>query len=157
MGVRRLAALFLVVLLCGLVPTAVAQLFIDRIPIDFPPPRSVDPDTLKWAGGPAGTGLKFAWAIGSEAAPAPYVLLVRIAPGGRIPTHTHPDTRIVTVLSGTVHFGYGNGDEPNRWTYRAGATYVVTGRMPHTVWAEKDSVEYQEVGFGPTGTEFVKR
>jgi hypothetical protein len=35
-----------------------------------------------------------------------------------------------------------------------GAVYVVPADTPHYVWARDGDVEYQESGFGPTGTDF---
>jgi len=47
---------------------------------------------LRWFGPPHYLDLQAAWVLGDERTAGPYLLRVRLASGGRIPPHTHPDT-----------------------------------------------------------------
>lgn len=111
------------------------------------------PQSFKWAHPLGLDALQAAWVVGEEKASSPYLLRVRIAPGGRIPPHTHPDERNTTVLSGTVYVGFGETfDESKVVAVPAGAVYTAPANVPHYVWAKEGPVEYQESGVGPTAT-----
>jgi hypothetical protein len=121
-------------------------------------PVVILPERLDWSGPPAIPALKGAWMVGAEGRPGPYLLRVRLAAGGRIPPHTHPDERHTTVLSGTLHVGFGETfDEAGVVAVPAGAVYVAPAGLQHYVWAKDGAAEYQEAGVGPTATDFIAR
>ena len=115
-------------------------------------PVPVTPESAPWFSPPTNPSLRAAWMLGAEKEAAAYVLRVVLSEGGRIPPHTHPDARIVTVLDGTllVAFGAKPGDA-ERVPVSAGSVYVVPANMPHALWAKQGDVTYQETGIGPTG------
>ncbi|MBK8755157.1 MAG: cupin domain-containing protein [Candidatus Competibacteraceae bacterium] len=87
---------------------------------------------------------------------SPDLLRVKLAAGGKIPPHTHPDERVTTVLSGTLFVGFGaTFDETGMVSIPTGAVYVAPAQTPHYVWAKDGAVSYQEMGIGPTGTSFI--
>ncbi len=89
--------------------------------------------------------------VGSGRAAALYTIRVRIAKGGRIAPHTHPDTRMLTVVSGEVYYGFGETvDLANAKLYRAGDVLTVPAGKPHWAEASTSAVIYQEAGMGPT-------
>lgn len=115
----------------------------------------VDPDTLAWRS-PPGLPLSAAWVVGREPEPGLYLLRVRLGAGGRIPRHTHPDTRVSTVLSGTLRVGFGEGVADDAMVVVGpGESIVVPAGQPHVVWAKDGAVEYQEAGAGPSATTFA--
>lgn len=121
----------------------------------FSGPTPVLPDSLEWAGPPDMPALKAAWMLGGEKDAGPYVLRVRLAEGGRVGIHTHPDDRVTSVLAGTLYVGFGTVfDETRVHAVPAGAVYLAPADQPHYAWAKDGDVEYQESGFGPTGTNF---
>jgi uncharacterized RmlC-like cupin family protein len=62
------------------------------------------------------------------------------------------------VLSGSIHVGFGElFDERKVVVIPTGGVYVAPAGVPHYVWAKDGDAVYQESGFGPTATEFVKR
>jgi len=119
-------------------------------------PQVVLPDGLKWASPPWDPLVHAAWVLGAEQASGPYLLRVRIAPGGNIPPHTHPDERYTTVLSGTLQVSFGPDFESARTlVLPAGAVYVAPANQPHFVRPAGGEVIYQEAGTGPTATLFM--
>lgn len=143
MSARRLLAI-------ALLPVAV--LAVAQVPSVQP----ILPDALRWTSPPTIPGLKGAWLLGSEKEAGTYVQRVVLAAGARIPTHTHPDTRYSTILSGTLYVAF--GDKPADKDFvaiPAGALYVAPAGQAHTLWARDGEVTYQEAGNGPTGTSMV--
>lgn len=121
-------------------------------------PTPILPDVLKWGGPPQIPALKVAWVLGSEAAAETYALRVRLQQGGKIPVHTHPDTRYSTVLSGTLYVGFGETfDESTLVVVPTGAVYVAPAGVKHYLYAKDGDVEYQEGGVGPTATVIQKQ
>lgn len=119
-------------------------------------PAPVLPEQLRWISPPALPALQSAWVLGAETQSDLYLIRVKLALGGRIPPHTHPDKRMTTVLSGTLYVGFGTvWDESKIIAVPAGAVYAVPERIPHYLWAKDSAVIYQETGLGPTGTAFV--
>lgn len=116
-------------------------------------PQTLDPAQARWFAPPSLPGLRAAWLAGDETQPGPYVLRVKLAAGHRVPPHTHPDRRHTTVLSGTLHVGFGDTmDEAAAVAVPAGMLYEAPAGVPHWVWARDGDVEYQESGTGPTAT-----
>ncbi len=119
-------------------------------------PVALIPARFRWVSSPNNPALEAAWIIGSEEKRGPYILRVRLAAGGRIPPHTHPDERNSTVLAGTISVGFGEVfDEAKMVAMPTGAVYVIPANVPHYIWARETNATYQEAGFGPTGTFFV--
>jgi quercetin dioxygenase-like cupin family protein len=120
-------------------------------------PCLILPETLQWSSPPWDARVSAAWILGSEKTGGPYLQRVRMAPGGRIPPHWHPDSRYTTVLSGTLRVAFGPEFDPARaLVLPPGAVLLAPAGLPHEVWAEEEAT-YQEAGTGPTATRFVER
>ena len=123
----------------------------------LPSVQPVLPGQLRWATPPNLPDVRGAWVLGAEKQPGTYVQRVILAKGGRIPPHTHPDTRYSTVLSGTLYVGFGERtDDAALVAVPAGGVYVAPAGVPHYLWARDGEVTYQEAGTGPTGTEMLE-
>lgn len=121
-------------------------------------PVTVRPENLLWFSAPNNPAVEGAWVVGSEQKAGAYILRVRLAAGGRIAPHTHPDERNSTVLSGTIYVGFGEVfDESKLVAVPPGGVYVAPANVPHYVWAKNGEAMYQEAGVGPTATVPVKR
>lgn len=121
-------------------------------------PQPVLPESFKWSGPPNNPLLKGAWVVGAEKESGHYAFRVTLMRGGRIPVHTHPDTRYTTVLSGTLYVGFGETDDESKMvTVPAGAVYSAPANVPHYLYAKDGDVIYQENGTGPTATVWAKR
>ena len=111
------------------------------------------PETLVWSSPPGNAAVRGAWLLGAENDAAPYVFRVELARGARLPVHTHNDTRVTTVLSGTLYVGFGERfDTAALRAVPTGAVYVAPAGVPHFLAAIDGEVAYQENGFGPTST-----
>lgn len=118
-----------------------------------PAVKLVLPESLTYTTPPAIPDLRTAYVLGAENQPGAYAIRVKLRAGGRVPVHTHPDTRYSTVLSGTLYVGFGDtADEAGMTAVPAGAVYVAPANVPHYLWARDGEVVYQEAGTGPTGT-----
>jgi quercetin dioxygenase-like cupin family protein len=118
------------------------------------------PGDIKWATPPAGVTKDAQAAVlaGPLDKPVPYTQRVRLAPGGVITPHTHPDVRQTTVLSGVLTVGLGEAvDAAKETRYPAGSFVIMPAGQPHYSLAKDGEVVYQESGYGPTGTTFLKK
>ena len=107
------------------------------------------PDQLTWT--PYVAGGEQAFLVGNPSQPGTYAIRLRLPAGLRIPPHTHPDFRIVTVLSGTIYFGHGEAFDSTRMqAFPTGAVWTETPVMPHYAWAKDGPVVLQIVGTGPS-------
>lgn len=117
-------------------------------------PQPLLPEALEWNSPPGMPAVRAAWVLGSENAEGLYALRVTLAKGGRIPPHTHPDTRYTTVLSGTLYVGFGaTEDDAQMVAIPPLGVYVAPANQPHYLWARDGEVVYQEGGMGPTATQ----
>lgn len=113
---------------------------------------------LHWFSPPTNPAVQGAWVVGAEDKARPYLLRVKLAAGGKIPPHTHPDERSSTVLAGTLYVGFGTTfDETKVVAVPTGAVYVAPAETAHYVWAKDGEVIYQETGGGPTNTIILGR
>ncbi len=121
-------------------------------------PKPILPDTLQWGGPPNMPKVRGAWVLGGEDKPGPYIFRVKLGSRAIIPPHTHPDERNTTVFTGTIYVGFSETlDESKAVAVPAGAVYVAPANVPHYVWAKEGDATYQEAGFGPTRTDFIKK
>ena len=101
------------------------------------------------------TGMDAAFIVGSPTQPGLYTIRVHITDGGLMPPHSHPDDCMITVLSGVLHYGFGETADPNATkAYPAGSTFLAKANQPHYAIGKGDAV-YQESGMAPTGTKWV--
>jgi quercetin dioxygenase-like cupin family protein len=114
------------------------------------------PDELQYKGLP-GTP-QFSVLYGDATKPELYVMRVKFAPGVKVMPHWHPEqVRIVTVLSGTFYYAFGDiWDEGKLRHLPPGTMFTEPAREPHFAWA-KDEVILQLTAVGPTGTVEVSK
>jgi quercetin dioxygenase-like cupin family protein len=118
---------------------------------------ALTPDEMKWRsqGVLAAPGLEQVNLVGDPAKPGPYTIRIRFPKGYRIPPHTHPDAREVTILSGTYATGYGERFDPaDLKVLPAGSFYTEPANVPHYIEIKQDVV-LQVSGIGPSGRRYV--
>ena len=115
--------------------------------------RPILPQDLVYSTRPQNPAVQGAWVLGAETKPGPYLFRVKLAAGGKIQPHTHPDERNSTVLSGTIYVGFGEVfDQSKVVAIPTGGVYVAPARVPHYVWAKDGEVVIQVIGNGPSAT-----
>lgn len=118
----------------------------------------VAPDRLEWAALPQlAPEIRVARLVGNPATAGPYALRVRLPAGSAIPPHTHPDARLVTVISGIYGFGVGERVDPAHTAWLpVGTAILVPAGTAHYSAAGGGEVVVQESGVGPSGTVFIE-
>ena len=148
----KLTGLLAVAALAGGAVVALAQTVPMASGMDF---TRITPDSVKWvdyAGDGAQFGIKEAFIYGDPTKPGLYVIRLKFPPGVMSSPHSHPETRIGTVISGTWWTGSGDKFDP------ATATPIPTGGLMvhpagkvHYDGARDTEVVVQMMGVGPSG------
>ena len=113
-------------------------------------PTRLGPEEVGWSATP---GVEVVDIAGDDEAPGMYAYRVRFPEGFRNEPHFHPDDRIVTVISGTLHMAYGDRFEEDALkALSSGSVWTEPGNQPHFVWAMSGEVVIQVVGYGPSAT-----
>lgn len=115
------------------------------------------PSDMKWTaqGGLALPGLQQTVLIGDPSKPGPYTIRLKFPAGFKVAPHTHPDSREVTVLSGTWYTGYGEKAEAaNLKELPVGSFYTEPAGIAHYIEIREPTV-IQVSGTGPSGRKFV--
>jgi quercetin dioxygenase-like cupin family protein len=119
--------------------------------------RAIRPEDLEWQAFAAfPDAARLAVLVGDPKQPAPYVIRVHMAAGGRMMAHKHPEDRIYTVISGVFYIGLGEEFDESRLTaYAAGSVIVLPGDQPHFHWAKSGEYVTQVNAIGPLGLTYV--
>lgn len=113
----------------------------------------VDTDQLAWKDYPGLPGVKFVVLYGDPKKEGVYVIRARFAPHTMSRPHWHPETRYVTVISGTWWAGTGDSFDPDLTVpIKAGGFVVHTPREVHYDGAKDEEAVVQIIGVGPSGT-----
>lgn len=124
---------------------------------DRPPRGALRPQDLRWAPNPAvPPGSQIAVLVGTPAGTGSYTLRIRFSTNHRVMPHAHPDDRTYTVLSGTLHIGFGGKfEQQGLVAYPAGSFVVVPANVTHYQWSGREPTIVQVEGQGPTATVYV--
>ncbi len=97
--------------------------------------------------------------MGTPSAPAPYAQRIKIPANRKLAPHSHPNrARMVTVLSGTLYFAYGDKfDETKLKEFPAGSFFTEPKGMPHYAMTKGGEVILQLNAIGPDGTVYVQQ
>ena len=112
---------------------------------------TVIPGDKKWekAGKTMPYGMRVMYVYGDPTKPGPYIFRIRVPTAYRIPPHTYPDDRVVTILKGIWWTGEGDRYDPFKMDeYNVGTFYVTKAGTPHFDFARTEVI-LQIMGFGP--------
>ncbi len=113
----------------------------------------VETDRLAWQDYPGLPGVKFVVLHGDPKKEGVYVIRAKFAPHTMSRPHWHPETRYVTVISGTWWAGTGDSYDPDLTVpVKAGGFVVHTPREVHYDGAKGEEAVVQIIGVGPSGT-----
>jgi quercetin dioxygenase-like cupin family protein len=118
---------------------------------------ALTPPEMKWSpqGALALPGMEQTNLVGDPAKPGPYTIRLTFPAGYKVAAHTHPDSREVTILSGTWYTGYGDKfDTEKLKALPAGSFYTEPANVSHFVEV-REPVLVQVSGMGPSGRKFV--
>jgi quercetin dioxygenase-like cupin family protein len=109
------------------------------------------PQDITFKGSPG--AVQIAVLYGDPAKPGLYVVRLKLPAGAKVMPHTHPEeARTLTVLSGTLYFGFGEQWAESKLTpYPAGTFFSELPNLPHFVSAKDGEVIFQATGIGPSG------
>ena len=100
-------------------------------------------------------GPSSAYVVGGAQKTDLYVITALYPAGLKSRPHTHPDQRIMTVISGTFYAGTGGKFEENSvQALKPGSILIIPPNTLHWGWAKDGDVVVQEVGIGPTASQF---
>lgn len=95
-------------------------------------------------------GMDLMMIYGHPAKPGPFIFRAKVPPGYKLPPHSHPDARVVTVLQGTYYSAIGEAfDESKLQAFPPGSFYSTPANAPHFAATRDETVIIQEMGFGP--------
>ena len=108
------------------------------------------PQDVTFKGSPG--AVQIAVLYGDPAKPGLYAVRLKLPGGAKVMPHTHPEeVRTLTVLSGTLYFGFGEQwDESKLTPYPAGTFFSELPNVPHFVSAKDGEVIFQATGIGPS-------
>ena len=112
---------------------------------------TVIPGDKKWekAGKTMPYGMRVMYVYGDPTKPGPYIFRIRVPTAYRIPPHTYPDDRVVTILKGIWWTGEGDRYDPFKMDeYGVGTFYVTKAGTAHFDFARTEVI-LQVMGFGP--------
>lgn len=97
-------------------------------------------------------GVQVAVLYGDPSKPGLYVVRLKLLAGAKVAAHTHPEeARTLTVLSGTLYFGFGDQFDDSKLTpYPTGTFFSEVPNVPHFVAAKDGEVIFQATGIGPS-------
>ena len=141
---RPIITLTRIVLACAAIAASMA------LAQDVLVPVALTPDDLEWDTERSNHRANIA---GSNESEGMYVYRTRFPEGFRNQPHYHPDDRVVTVISGTLHVAHGEEiDEAAMRAIPAGGLWTEPAGVAHYVWAKDGPVVIQVIGEGPSGT-----
>jgi quercetin dioxygenase-like cupin family protein len=118
----------------------------------------IAPEAVQWRNFSLVAGVQVSELYGDPDKVGIYTFRVKMQNGAKLQIHTHPDTRVITVLSGTLYAGRGERyDTANETVFSVGSFFSVPAGAPHYTRAGEGEVIYQENGFGPTRFDELQR
>src|SRR5262249_51473135 len=116
------------------------------------PPAVVSLEKLKWNPTPF-PDVTVAVISGNLTGSGMYAMMAKYGAGAKSVPHTHPDQRVVTVISGTYYSGAGTDfDQPKLNPITAGTAIIIPANAPHYALAKDGATVLLKVGTAPSGT-----
>jgi quercetin dioxygenase-like cupin family protein len=115
------------------------------------------PEEIAWSPGPPSIpeGAESVVLYGNPGEDDLFALRLRLPEGYHLPPHTHPRPEVVTIISGTVHFGMGGeADRDNTQAFEPGSFIVFEPGTAHYLFADEEVV-FQLNSTGPWALEYV--
>lgn len=133
--------------MCGLLPA---------LAVDTGSVR-VASDEVKWAPSPVvPKGIQMAVLFGNPRQAGLYTIRLKFPPYTKLPTHSHPDMRVRTIISGTYYSAVGEYyDAAKMVAYPPGTVSHVPPKVWQYAESRDEEVIFQITGIGPTGIDYL--
>ena len=115
--------------------------------------KIITPDEIVWKDDTLFKGAQYANVIGDPSKAEPCVVRVKFPPNFKIPTHTHPWSEVLTILSGA--FGEATDDADKGELLKAGSVLVVPANHTHRVFTTDEGTVFQFSFMGPFDISFI--
>ncbi|MFQ5534128.1 MAG: cupin domain-containing protein [Sphingomonadales bacterium] len=116
----------------------------------------VEPDQIEWRDAPTAPGAQFSLLEGNPNDDGLYVMRAKFAPGAMTRPHFHSRDRLVTVISGTWHAGFGDLFAPDAtMALPPGSFMKHPAGAAHFDGAKDEEVIVEIRGLGPVTTTAV--
>lgn len=121
-------------------------------------PLTLSPAQIRLEADPSRPGgMSLATLAGDMARPGLYAARIRMPAGLRVEPHFHPEDRVVVVLSGTLHIGFGERFDADRLrAMPAGSFFVEPAGIAHFARVGDEDAIVQVSGIGPSGTTYLQ-
>jgi quercetin dioxygenase-like cupin family protein len=117
----------------------------------------IAPEEVKWKELPGYNGLQYAVIEGDPSKEGIYVVRVKFPPGLMTRPHFHPEDRHAIVIKGTWYTGTGDTFDPDSTVGLKPGSYMKhPARAHHFDGAKDEEVVLQLIGYGPSGTIWIK-
>lgn len=118
----------------------------------------LSPDEIQWGTSPKSPSALQVMVLAGDAKKAMlYTVRIKIPANFKVEPHWHAEDRMVSVISGTLHYGYGDTfDEAKMKALPPGSFFTEPAKQPHFAWAKSGDVIVQVTGVGPTGTTYLR-
>ena len=144
-------AIFASALVCSLVNLGIPVTHAQSV---GEPPAFValTPEQLAWTDFPGRPGVKLAMIEGDMKKAGPFTARIKFPADYKLAPHWHPGIEHVTVISGTLYLGAGNGSDASKAVaLTPGSAAVIQPKTLHFGYT-KEEVVIQAHGFGPWET-----
>ncbi len=115
----------------------------------------ITPDKINWADVPSMPGVQSALILGSPGKAGPYTLRAKFPPNYQLGPHTHTDTRILTVISGSWSEGFGEHlDQGKATPMPTGSLALIPANEVHFDIVGPEGAVIQVTGTGEAHTAY---
>ena len=99
---------------------------------------------------------RLAIVVGQPLREGPYAIRVKVPDGVKLMSHSHPEDRVYTVISGIFYIGLGDEfDAEKLQAYPPGSVIILPGNTSHFHWAKSGEYITQVTAIGPLGLEYI--
>lgn len=115
------------------------------------------PANLQWEEGPTSlpSGAEYAIIEGDPKGPGPFTMRLKLPADYQIPARSHPVDEHITIISGSLHMGFGDHlNLANGKKLPAGSFVLIPAESNYFTWTSEETI-VQLHGMGPWGIIYV--
>ena len=119
--------------------------------------KAILPEKIEWRPFAAfPPSARLAIVVGQPLREGPYTIRVKVPDGVKLMSHSHPEDRVYTVISGIFYIGLGDEfDAEKLQAYLPGSVIILPGNTSHFHWAKSGEYITQVTAIGPLGLEYI--